>query len=81
MSHEESQLSKNHEWHRAILQAAMDGFWMVDMQGRLLEVNAAYCRMTGYSEAELLTMNIADLEDIETAEVIAAHIARTRELG
>lgn len=81
MSHEESQLSKNHEWHRAILQAAMDGFWMVDMQGRLLEVNATYCRMTGYSEAELLTMSIADLEDIETAEVIAAHIARIKELG
>ncbi|MDO9080681.1 MAG: PAS domain S-box protein, partial [Desulfuromonadales bacterium] len=81
MSHEESQVSKNHEWHRAILQAAMDGFWMVDMQGRLLEVNAAYCRMIGYSEAELLTMSIADLEVIETAEVIAARIVRIKELG
>ena len=55
------------ERHRAVLRAAMDGFWLADIQGRLLEVNMAYCRMSGYSEQELLTMRIPDLDVSDTA--------------
>ena len=57
-----------------ILRTAMDGFWRVDLQGRLLEVNEAYCTMSGYTEAELLGMGIADLEAVETQAETAAHI-------
>ena len=74
-------LQTSEAWHRSILRAAMDGFWMVDLEGRLLEVNNAYCRMSGYSEPELLAMRICDLEVVETGEVVAAHIAKVIELG
>ncbi len=47
--------------HRTILHAALSGFWLADLRGHLLEVNQAYCRMSGYSAAELLTMRIQDL--------------------
>lgn len=46
--------SKSEERHQTILRVAMDGFWLMDLDGYLLEVNDAYCRMSGYSEAELL---------------------------
>ena len=46
--------------YRTILQTAMDGFWLADTQGRLLEVNDAYCRMSGYSARELLATLRAD---------------------
>ena len=49
-------IRKSEEQYRSVLKAAMDGFWMADAQGCLLEVNDAYCRMSGYSESELLTM-------------------------
>ena len=52
---------ESEERHRTILKTAMDGIWLVDMQGRLLEVNETYCRMSGYSEQELLVMRITDL--------------------
>jgi PAS domain S-box-containing protein len=74
-------LRKSEERHRSILRAAMDGFWMVDLEGRLLEVNNAYCRMSGYSEPELLAMRVPDLEIVETGELVAVHMARIIELG
>ena len=74
-------LHESEQRHRAILQTAMDGFFRADMQGRILEVNKAYCRISGYSEQELLTMNIADVEAVHTAEMIAANIRRFAEEG
>ena len=62
--------------HRTILQTAMDGFFILDTQGRIREVNEAYCRMTGYSELELLSMGIADLEADESSEEIDSHMQK-----
>jgi PAS domain-containing protein len=31
----------------------MDGFWIADTHGSLLEVNETYCRMSGYAAAEV----------------------------
>jgi PAS domain S-box-containing protein len=59
-----------------ILRTAMDGFWVVDTQGRFLDVNEAYCHMTGYGRDELLAMRLQDVEAIETPEEIRRHIER-----
>ncbi|MEI6153228.1 MAG: HD domain-containing phosphohydrolase [Deltaproteobacteria bacterium] len=67
-------LFASEERHRAIIRTAMDGFWLVDLQGCLVEVNEAYCRMSGYSEQELLSMHISDFEVVETVDDTAAHI-------
>ena len=60
--------------HRAILHTTMDGFWLADIMGKLLEVNETYCSMSGYSEHQLLTMNISDLEANESVGEIAEHL-------
>jgi PAS domain S-box-containing protein len=70
----EMEIRKSNEKHLTVLRTAMDGFCLVDLQGRLIEVNHSLCRMTGYSEEELLNMYITDLEDLETAEDTARHI-------
>ena len=47
--------SEDSEEHtNTILRSAMDGFFLIDIQGRLLEVNDAYCEMIGYTREELL---------------------------
>ncbi|MHB9139565.1 MAG: PAS domain S-box protein [Victivallaceae bacterium] len=69
-------LRESAERHQAILQTAMDGYCKVDIQGCLLEVNETYCRMTGYSEQELLLMHISDIEFDGTPENTAAHIQK-----
>lgn len=71
----------DHKKYQLILQTAMDGFWLTDLQGRFLEVNDAYCRLTGYSRAELLSMSIPDVEVVEKPEETAAHIFKIRQDG
>jgi len=53
---------------RTLVEAAPDGCWILDSNGRLLDVNSAYCRMSGYSRDELLGMNASQIEDQSTGE-------------
>ena len=68
-------------WYREIGQLIMDGFWMADLQGRLLEVNEVYCRMSGYNVQELLAMHISDLEENCVSDETAAHIRKAIDKG
>jgi PAS domain S-box-containing protein len=77
----ETRLLASQSRHRAIVMTSMDGFWMVDARGRLLEVNETYCRMSGYSEAELLTMTIGDLDAEETAAQTSEHMQQLLAVG
>lgn len=67
--------------HAAILMSALDGYWLVDSNGRIVEVNQASAQMSGYSIDELLTMGIVDLEDAESAGDTAAHLQKIHRLG
>ncbi len=71
--HVEAALRESEERHRASIQTAMDGFWLSSMDGRLLSVNEAYCRMSGYTEPELLDMHVSELEVGESPQKILAH--------
>jgi PAS domain S-box-containing protein len=77
----EEEILSRAERHRIILDTAMSGFWLADMQGRLLEVNQAYCEMSGYSAEELLSMHISDLDDLECSDDTAAHIQKITSNG
>src|SRR5581483_11060282 len=46
---------------RTVFDRAPVGIKVTDIQGRLLQVNSAYCRFTGYSERELLSMHLQDM--------------------
>ena len=61
---------------KAMIDISLDGFWIVDLMGNLLQVNEAYAKMSGYSIDELLNMPISQLEDTEGPERIKAHIAK-----
>jgi PAS domain S-box-containing protein len=69
------------EKYRTIVSTTMDSFWIVDMQGRFLDVNDAYCRVIGYSRDELLTMSISDIEAEERTEETARRIQKIMEVG
>ena len=43
---------------RILLQAASDGVHVLDLQGRVREVNEAFCSMLGYSREQMLGMDV-----------------------
>ncbi len=55
-------LLRGEQRYRAILQTAIEGFLLTDLEGRLLDVNEAYCEMSGYTREELLVMAVPDLD-------------------
>jgi PAS domain S-box-containing protein len=66
---------------RSLLAMTSDGFWRFDAEGRLLDVNDAYCKMSGYTREELLKMHIADLEAVERPDEVARHIRKVTSTG
>jgi PAS domain S-box-containing protein len=66
---------------QTIIKTALDGFWLTDLKGKILEVNDSYCKMTGYTREELLKMSISDLEALESPEATIKHIKNLMSKG
>lgn len=62
--------------YKHILDTAIDGFWITNMAGQLIEVNNAACNMLGYSSEEMLQMAVMDIEAIENPEETKKHIEK-----
>lgn len=74
-------LRKSEEQNRTILQTAIDGFWLTDYNGNIIDVNEAYCRMSGYCKPEILAMKISDLEAVESTEDVNKHMEKLLQVG
>ncbi|HEY4697638.1 MAG TPA: PAS domain S-box protein [Gallionella sp.] len=67
--------------YRTLIQTSLDGFFINDFSGRILDVNEALCQMLGYTREELLRMSIPDIEASESSEETAAHIQKIIRTG
>lgn len=54
------------EEFRISLDTTLDGYWKMGIQGNLLDVNPAYCHLSGFTREELLGMRITSLEAKES---------------
>jgi PAS domain-containing protein len=72
----QADLKARDETYRAMLSTAVDGFWIADVNGQLIEVNEAYARMSGYTREELLGMAISKIDCVDSPSVVAARTQR-----
>lgn len=77
----EEALKRREQDLETILATALDGFVVVDTQGRYLEVNDSYCRITGYTREELLHMRVSDVRCAGSREDIESHIQQIMQAG
>ncbi len=64
----EAQLRRN----QTLMQNSMEGIHIMDVDGNVLEVNDAFCRMLGYTRDEALRLNVRDWDNQFSAEELGA---------
>lgn len=63
--------------YKVVIDTVNEGFWITDAMGNMLEANAAYAKMSGYSVDELVNMHVSQLEAIEQSmEEMRVHIEK-----
>ena len=72
----EAALRENEQRYRTLFSHAMDGILLLDARGNIVDVNASFARMHGYTVDELLQMNLSELDTPETLVLAAQRIAR-----
>jgi len=64
-----------------ILMTTADGFWVINNQKQFTHVNDTYCRMSGYTRDEILTMSIQDIDAGEDPVKTESRIQRIIDNG
>ncbi len=77
----EAALAEQAETYRALFSTAFDGVIEVDEQLQIVDANRVYCRLLGYTRAELVGQHIQDIEGNETPEQVKRHMQRMQREG
>ncbi len=65
----EKALRENEQRLQILYEQAADAIWIVRLDGQIERVNEQACQMTGYAQAELLGMNVIEINaDINTSD-------------
>ncbi|MBN2418079.1 MAG: PAS domain S-box protein [Deltaproteobacteria bacterium] len=75
------QIQEGEKRYHSIINTAMDGFWLVDKHGNLMEVNDTYCKMSGYSRKELLSKSVPDIEVAASQDEIENNVKNVIKKG
>lgn len=75
----ERALKESEQYLRTVVETAQDGFFVIDASGKITDVNDAYCRMSGYSRTELLSMTVGEIDT--NMEHVTSRVKKISELG
>ncbi|MFO0876494.1 MAG: PAS domain S-box protein [Gemmataceae bacterium] len=75
------EIQQRQDKFRAMIETSPIGFWEVDRTGRILEINDAYLRTSGFTREQILRMSVADVEAVESQTEIIKHIEATSQVG
>lgn len=77
----EEKEEEHYKFLQSILTTTRDGFWVVDTSRKFIEVNDAYCKMSGYSRDEILGLTLNDIDAEENQKQTEIRIKQIIETG
>lgn len=54
--------------NQSLMMNSMDGIYIMDIRGNIIEANDALCRMLGYTQEEIIRLSVVDLDALHTEE-------------
>lgn len=76
-----SGLNNRDEKYYSLFKNTSDGVTINSLDGRVLDINDAYCKMSGYTRDELIGKHISKIEAKENSKDIIAHINKVLKEG
>jgi PAS domain S-box-containing protein len=70
----EKELQESETKFRALFETAKDGIVVISSHGEIVSMNRAFVEMHGYTEAEALTMKLADFDTPESSRLAPARM-------
>lgn len=77
----EQAIIESEEKYRTLVEQASDGIIQIDEHGKIILVNRALCCMLGYTEEELLKLNIQDTYSIPEKYLLPIRLQEAKEGG
>jgi two-component system, cell cycle sensor histidine kinase and response regulator CckA len=78
---EQDAIQKSEKKFRSVFDNASDPIFILNMQGRMLEVNSLACERLGYTHSELMSMTLGQIDAPEERQHIPERISRLMEFG
>lgn len=67
--------------YQSILKVMLNGFVVMDIHGKFLEVNDTYCKMLGYTKEEMLKFDLNSVDIVHNSTQIEEHIKEIVVMG
>ncbi len=74
-------LLKSEEKFRTLFESAMDGFFIIDMQGKIIDANRTAYERLGHTKEEILSMTLAELATEEFSGGVPERIEHVIQYG
>ena len=76
----ESERHESAKRYQTIIQTSFDGYWLVDLEGHLIDANEAAAKMLGYTREAILGLGVQDIDTTDTINTPADIPARTERM-
>ncbi len=77
----EEMLRRSEQRYRTLFESAGDAIFILDLEGRFIEVNRVACERYGYTLDEMRQLNVAELYPLDQRPQVPPRLAQTRHLG
>lgn len=67
--------------YETIIHASLDGYWLVNLDGRIVDANDSAAKMLGYTREAMLGLGVQDIDSIDTPADIRARTERMLKNG
>ncbi|MDP3180405.1 MAG: PAS domain S-box protein, partial [Bacteroidota bacterium] len=75
----EEKLKQSETQYRNLIEQAADGILLADTNGNIRKINSAFCTMLGYTEEELLKLNLSETYLPEDRDVMSKRLSEIGE--